>query len=92
MQNTFPSSLPLLVDLASKYSAPAAVAEFVPLCSQRETNLYKSCILPTEFDRPPNLVKEGNLLYPGRAGPAWDFGVHSLWSTNVRINECGSGN
>ena len=50
----------------------------------REKNLYKSCILSTEFDRPLNLVRDkgadssraGSILTS--AGPAWDFGVQLM--------------
>ena len=34
---------------------------------QREKNLYNSCILSTEFDRPPNLVRDKG-IYSARAG------------------------
>ena len=34
---------------------------------QREKNLYKSCILSTEFDRPPNHVRDKG-IYSIRAG------------------------
>ena len=50
---------------------------------QREKNLYKSCILSTEFDRPPNPIRDQG-IYSTRAGsiltsagPAWDFAIIS---------------
>ena len=50
--------------------------------SEREKrNLYKSCILSTEFNSPPNLVRDKG-IYSTRAGsmltsagPAWDLRV-----------------
>jgi hypothetical protein len=49
--------------------------------TRREKNNYKSCILSTEFNRSPNLVRDKGIYFT-RAGsiltsarPAWDFGV-----------------
>jgi hypothetical protein len=50
----------------------------------RDKNLYKSCILFTEFNSPPNLVRDkgiystraGSIL--ASAGPAWDLRVTRL--------------
>ena len=49
--------------------------------SKRIYNLYKSCILSTEFNSPPNLVRD-MAIYSTRAGsmltsagPAWDLRV-----------------
>ena len=48
-------------------------------CRKRENKLYKIFILSTEFDRPPNLVRDKG-IYSTRAGsiltsagPAWDL-------------------
>ena len=52
--------------------------------TQREKHLYASCILSTEFNTPPNLVRDKG-IYATRAGfiltsagPAWDFRVHLM--------------
>ena len=48
---------------------------------ERDKNLYKSCILFTKFNSPPNLVRD-KAIYSTRAGsiltsagPAWDLRV-----------------
>ena len=50
--------------------------------SYGELYLYKSCILSTEFNSPPNLIRD-KVIYSTRAGsmltstgPAWDLRVH----------------
>ena len=50
----------------------------------RDKNLYKSCILFTEFNSPPNLVRVKG-IYSTRAGsiltsagPAWDLRVQLM--------------
>ena len=50
----------------------------------RDKNLYKSCILFTEFNSPPNLVRDKG-IYSIRAGsiltsegPAWDLRVQLM--------------
>jgi hypothetical protein len=50
----------------------------------RDKNLYKSCILFTEFNRPSNLVRDKG-IYSTRAGsiltsagPAWDLRVQLM--------------
>ena len=53
----------------------------------REINLYKCCILFTEFNSPPNLIRDkgiystwaGSILI--NTGPAWDLKVQQLYRT-----------
>jgi hypothetical protein len=60
------------------------VCEVLPLIYTRYKNLYKSCILFTEFNSPPNLVRDKG-IYSTRAGsiltsegPAWDLRVQLM--------------
>ena len=69
--------------------------------SREKRNLYKSCILSTEFDSPPNLVRDKG-IYSTRAGsmltsagPAWDlrvqpYGTRRGGSTDAGVGTDGS--
>ena len=63
----------------------ASAGAIVTFCERpRDKNLYKSCILFTEFNSPPNLVSDKG-IYSTRAGsiltsagPAWDLRVQLM--------------
>jgi hypothetical protein len=69
------------MNVSRRFQLSLPKSHFVTIKTERDKNLYKSCILFTEFNCPPNLVRDKG-IYSTRAGPiltsagpAWDLRV-----------------